>query len=141
MAMILAELERYLDDGALKEPTLRAEVRGFLRGLDSAGPLRHPDFAAAVHSHVRKKELIELLGWRDAPGTAPVPADVERAVAVLDRIDRLIDAGAMSKPETRATLRRLLASLGPGDPMNSPSYLRALEKRVQVPGYIGTAEK
>lgn len=127
--MIVSELERYLDEGALLDPLLRTQMRKFLRGMDEAGPSRNLDLTEAITTHSRARDLLELLGWREMTPGPVHPADVDRAHQLLDRIERLVEAGAWSKPEQRSKLRRLLGGIGPSDPLNSPIYLRLLEKR------------
>lgn len=129
IAMIVSELERFLDDGALQDSLKRTQMRKFLRGIDEAGPSRNPDLTEAVMTHPRARDLLELLGWREMTPGPTSPADVDRANQLLDRIERLVEAGAWSLPEQRAKLRRLLAGIGPSDPLNSPIYMRLLEKR------------
>ena len=130
--MLLSELERFLDEGALADYGVRVEMRRYLKGIDQEGPGSHPEFAQAVRDHPRSGEMLDVLGWRERPTSTPVTnAEVDRARTVLDRIERLIEAGAREKPEPRARLRRLLKNLGPTDPVSSPVFHRALEKRAR----------
>lgn len=127
--MVLGEMERFLNEGALLDHSMRVELSRYLNGVDQEGPERHPDLDEAIRNHPRGKELLRMLGWGEEPPTPATNEEVEKARTVLDRIERLLEAGARDRPEPRVQLRRLLEHLGAADPLRSPAFLRALEKR------------